>query len=76
MSGGGGEKQGWHGEFCFCSDGRLLSEPFMKLPPRKDYPDYYEIIKKPIDITKIVNRIEDGKVRTVDYFVDKIKEQV
>lgn len=34
----------------------------MKLPPRKDYPDYYEIIKKPIDITKVVNRIEDGKV--------------
>ncbi|CAH1967331.1 unnamed protein product [Acanthoscelides obtectus] len=43
------------------SDGRVLSEPFMKLPPRKDYPDYYEIIKKPIDITKILNRIEDGK---------------
>ncbi|XP_018562327.2 ATP-dependent helicase brm isoform X2 [Anoplophora glabripennis] len=43
------------------SDGRLLSEPFMKLPPRKDYPDYYEIIKKPIDINKILNRIEDGK---------------
>ncbi|XP_049821381.1 ATP-dependent helicase brm-like isoform X2 [Aethina tumida] len=43
------------------SDGRLLSEPFMKLPPRKEYPDYYEIIKKPIDINKILNRIEDGK---------------
>ncbi|RZC34594.1 ATP-dependent helicase brm, partial [Asbolus verrucosus] len=43
------------------SDGRLLSEPFMKLPPRKDYPDYYDIIKKPIDINKILNRIEDGK---------------
>lgn len=43
------------------SDGRLLSEPFMKIPPRKDYPDYYEIIKKPIDMTKIVNRINDGK---------------
>ncbi|XP_025830418.1 ATP-dependent helicase brm isoform X3 [Agrilus planipennis] len=43
------------------SDGRLLSEPFMKLPPRKDYPDYYEIIKKPIDIGKILNRIEEGK---------------
>ncbi|KAJ8969543.1 hypothetical protein NQ314_001695 [Rhamnusium bicolor] len=43
------------------SDGRLLSEPFMKLPARKDYPDYYEIIKKPIDINKILNRIEDGK---------------
>ncbi|GJQ73042.1 brm [Trypoxylus dichotomus] len=43
------------------SDGRLLSEPFMKLPPRKDYPDYYDIIKKPIDMTKIMNRIEEGK---------------
>ncbi|XP_063906317.1 ATP-dependent helicase brm isoform X2 [Zophobas morio] len=43
------------------SDGRLLSEPFMKLPPRKDYPDYYDIIKKPIDINKILGRIEDGK---------------
>ncbi|XP_076275469.1 ATP-dependent helicase brm-like isoform X2 [Rhynchophorus ferrugineus] len=43
------------------SDGRLLSEPFMKLPPRKDYPDYYEIIKKPLDIFKILNRIDDGK---------------
>lgn len=35
----------------------------MKLPPKKDYPDYYEIIKKPIDISKIINRIEDGKVQ-------------
>lgn len=35
----------------------------MKQPPRKDYPDYYEIIKKPIDITKIMNRIEEAKVR-------------
>ncbi|XP_066256953.1 ATP-dependent helicase brm-like isoform X2 [Euwallacea similis] len=43
------------------SDGRLLSEPFMKLPPRKDYPDYYEVIKKPIDILRIMTRIEDGK---------------
>jgi SWI/SNF-related matrix-associated actin-dependent regulator of chromatin subfamily A protein 2/4 len=47
------------------SDGRLLSEPFMKLPPRKDYPDYYDIIKKPIDINKILGRIEDGKVSTL-----------
>lgn len=39
----------------------------MKLPPRKDYPDYYEIIKKPIDITKIVNRIEDGKVKILTH---------
>ncbi|XP_013144254.1 PREDICTED: probable global transcription activator SNF2L2 [Papilio polytes] len=41
--------------------GRLLSEPFMKLPSRRELPDYYDIIKKPLDIKKIMNRIEEGK---------------
>lgn len=41
--------------------GRVLSEPFMKLPSRRELPDYYDIIKKPLDIKKILNRIEDGK---------------
>ncbi|KAF5276830.1 hypothetical protein FQA39_LY06382 [Lamprigera yunnana] len=43
------------------SDGRLLSDQFMKQPSRKDYPDYYDIIKRPMDINKIVNRIDEGK---------------
>ncbi|XP_067642426.1 ATP-dependent helicase brm [Eurosta solidaginis] len=42
-------------------DGRLLSEPFMKLPSRQRLPDYYEIIKRPVDIKKILQRIEDCK---------------
>jgi len=33
-------------------DGRILSEPFMKLPSRQKLPDYYEIIKRPVDIKK------------------------
>lgn len=41
--------------------GRLLSEPFLKLPSRKELPEYYVVIKKPLDIKKIMNRIEDGK---------------
>lgn len=41
--------------------GRVLSEPFMKLPSRRELPDYYDVIKKPLDIKKIMNRIEDGK---------------
>jgi hypothetical protein len=44
------------------SDGRVLSEPFMKLPSRRELPDYYEIIKKPLDIKKILQRIDEGKV--------------
>lgn len=43
------------------ADGRTLSEPFMKLPSKRDLPDYYEIIKKPLDIQKILARIDDGK---------------
>jgi SWI/SNF-related matrix-associated actin-dependent regulator of chromatin subfamily A protein 2/4 len=34
----------------------------MKLPSRRELPDYYEIIKKPLDIKKILQRIDDGKV--------------
>ena len=35
------------------SDGRILSKPFMNLPARKELPDYYEVIKKPVDFKKI-----------------------
>merc|ERR1712025_1184474 len=42
-------------------DGRVLSDPFMKLPTRKELPDYYEVIRKPVDISKILTKIEDGK---------------
>merc|ERR1739846_72341 len=48
------------------SDGRILSEPFIKLPSRKDLPDYYEIIRKPTDITKILTKIDDEKFEDMD----------
>jgi len=48
------------------SDGRILSEPFIKLPSRKDLPDYYEIIRKPTDITKILSKIDDEKYEDMD----------
>ncbi|ODN00177.1 ATP-dependent helicase brm [Orchesella cincta] len=48
------------------SDKRVLSEPFMALPSRRELPDYYQIIKKPIDIKKIMQRIEDNKYQDVD----------
>jgi len=43
------------------AEGRILSQPFMKLPTRKELPDYYEVIKKPIDIYKIFQRIRADK---------------
>lgn len=43
-------------------DGRVLSEPFMKLPSKKELPDYYEVIRRPVDINKILGKIESEKV--------------
>ena len=43
-------------------DGRILSDPFMKLPTKKELPDYYEIIHRPVDIKKILGKIENEKV--------------
>merc|ERR1712142_760496 len=48
------------------SDGRILSEPFYKLPSRKELPDYYEVIRKPVDIAKIQQRIDDEKYEDMD----------
>ena len=42
--------------FCFLnfsSTSRNLAEIFMVLPTRKELPDYYQIIKHPVDIRKI-----------------------
>lgn len=38
----------------------------MKLPTRKELPDYYEVIKKPMDFHRIKQRVRDGKYRSVD----------
>merc|ERR1712173_354116 len=48
------------------TDGRILSEPFYKLPSRKELPDYYEVIRRPVDIAKIQQRIDDDKYDEMD----------
>lgn len=39
--------------FCPISNGRQLSEVFIQLPSRKELPEYYELIRKPVDFRKI-----------------------
>jgi len=41
--------------------GRLIATDFLKLPPRKRYPDYYLTIKKPIALDTILERIENDE---------------
>ncbi|XP_033111192.1 probable global transcription activator SNF2L2 [Anneissia japonica] len=46
--------------------GRPLSHPFLTLPPRKELPDYYEAIKRPMDFRKIRDRIKNHRYRNLD----------
>ncbi len=38
-------------------DGRELAPPFRHLPSKIEYPDYYQVIRKPLDMTKIWHRV-------------------
>ncbi|XP_076040531.1 protein polybromo isoform X16 [Oratosquilla oratoria] len=48
------------------SEGRQLSEVFMKLPSKSLYPDYYEVIKEPIDLEKILHRWKSATYNHLD----------
>ncbi len=43
-----------------------MSDPFIQLPTRRDLPDYYDIIKKPIDLKRVQARIKDNKYASLD----------
>ncbi|XP_064120960.1 protein polybromo-1-like isoform X5 [Macrobrachium nipponense] len=48
------------------SDGRQLSEVFLRLPSKTLYPDYYEVIKQPIDLERILQKLKTNIYMTVD----------
>ncbi|XP_058446489.1 protein polybromo-1 isoform X2 [Malaya genurostris] len=45
---------------------RQLSFIFVKLPSKNEYPDYYDIIKNPIDIDKIEQKLRKQSYESVD----------
>lgn len=48
------------------NSGRQLSEVFIQLPSRKELPEYYELIRKPVDFKKIKERIRNHKYRSLN----------
>lgn len=46
--------------------GRVLSKIFMKLPSKIEYPDYYDVIKRPIDLDKIGTRLKNNQYDTLE----------
>ncbi|XP_073430415.1 protein polybromo-1 isoform X5 [Dendrobates tinctorius] len=47
-------------------NGRVISELFQKVPSKVHYPDYYAIIKDPIDLKTISQRIQSGHYKNVN----------
>ncbi|XP_041985190.1 protein polybromo-1 isoform X2 [Aricia agestis] len=45
---------------------RQLALIFMKLPSKTEYPDYYELIKNPIDMEKIAHKLKSGSYNSVN----------
>lgn len=45
---------------------RQLALIFMKLPSKAEYPDYYELIKNPIDMEKIAHKLKNSVYNTVN----------
>eukprot|EP01047_Picozoa_sp_COSAG01_P058872 COSAG01_NODE_6994_length_3394_cov_1.567404_2_plen_175_part_00 len=43
-----------------CPTGRLRAELFLELPSRKQYPDYYALIKRPIALCTMRARMQAG----------------
>ncbi|XP_063431293.1 probable global transcription activator SNF2L2 isoform X2 [Mytilus trossulus] len=48
------------------SDNRVLSTEFINVPSKKLYPEYYELIDRPIDFKKVKNKIKDHKYRSLE----------
>ncbi|XP_046634801.1 protein polybromo-1-like isoform X2 [Daphnia pulicaria] len=46
--------------------GRQLASIFVKLPSKTEYPDYYEVIKKPIDLEKIGQKVKASHYENVE----------
>ncbi|XP_021376480.1 protein polybromo-1-like isoform X20 [Mizuhopecten yessoensis] len=49
--------------------GRALATPFLKLPLKTEYPDYYEVIKKPVDMQRIQQKSTANQYESVEDMV-------
>ena len=52
--------------------GRVLSELFVRRPSSKLYPEYYVVIKEPIDLREILGRIRSGGFPNLQGMMDAV----
>ncbi|CAF1411121.1 unnamed protein product [Adineta ricciae] len=53
-----------------------LITPFLELPSASEYPDYYESIKQPIDMTMIKDRMDKGQYKREQDIVDDLNRML
>lgn len=53
----------------FMVSGRNIAQLFMEKPPKKLYPDYYDVIQNPIDMVTIENNIRQDKYNTLEELI-------
>ncbi|CAF0899175.1 unnamed protein product [Rotaria sp. Silwood1] len=54
-------------------DGRLVCENFIRLPSKRTHSDYYTLIKQPIDLIRIQQKIRTDEYQTLEQFIDDIE---
>ncbi|KAK0402086.1 hypothetical protein QR680_016138 [Steinernema hermaphroditum] len=55
------------------SSGRELALPFVQLPSRKELPNYYDVIEKPMDLNRITRKIREGKYQNITGITSDIR---
>lgn len=53
-------------------DGVNIAAPFIELPTKRELPDYYEIIKNPMDFNRIKKKLDKGKYLTPNDFAKDV----
>ncbi|CAF3824420.1 unnamed protein product [Adineta steineri] len=54
-------------------DGRVICETFIRLPSKRTHSDYYTLIKQPIDLIRIQQKIRTDEYQTLEQFNDDIQ---
>ena len=50
----------------------MLSVDFMRLPSKRQYPDYYQAIKRPIALDDIKRQIDEGGYSSFDNIIEDL----
>ncbi|CCG83751.1 protein of unknown function [Taphrina deformans PYCC 5710] len=56
------------------AEGRKLADVFQELPPKKDLPDYYHVVKKPMALDIVKGRARNGKYHTFTGFLKDLAQ--